>query len=239
MIKKILNAPNVLRLIRDNVATDLKALCLEFGLAPDKFESIYVSRLLEDLQRAELIIGTDEGHFMISSKWELLHRVFRIGLTELGAFDQESSMIIEKPFFGKPNALSKTLDLFVLMPFSEELRPVFDDHIKKVAETLQLKAKRADNFFAANHIMWDIWDAINAARAIIADCTGRNPNVFYEIGLAHAVGKSVILITQKGNDVPFDLKSLRYIQYEYNPRGMRAFENVLSKTLKETLRLSN
>jgi hypothetical protein len=87
--------------------------------------------------------------------------------------------------------------------------------------------------------MEDIWDAINAARAIIADCTGRNPNVFYEIGLAHAVGKPVVLITQKGEDVPFDLKAIRYIEYEYSPRGMKTFEDSLTKTLIEELKLSN
>jgi len=72
---------------------------------------------------------------------------------------------------------------------------------------------------------------------VIADCTGRNPNVFYEIGLAHASGKPVILITQNSDDVPFDIRHLRYIQYDYTPRGMRVFEKRLVDTLKtEVLR---
>ena len=62
------------------------------------------------------------------------------------------------------------------------------------------------------------------SRAVIADCTTRNPNVFYEIGMAQTVGKPVLLITQDESDVPFDLRHLRYIKYAYTPPGMAAFE---------------
>ena len=80
--------------------------------------------------------------------------------------------------------------------------------------------------------MADIWSAIKAAKIIIADCTGRNPNVFYEIGLAHAIGKKVVLITQSMDDIPFDLRQLRTIVYEYSPRGMKSFEDTLKRTIE-------
>ena len=60
-------------------------------------------------------------------------------------------------------------------------------------------------------------------------------NVFYEIGLAHAIGVPVILITRSSDDVPFDLRQRRYIHYEFTPRGMKAFEEALKKTI-ETIR---
>jgi hypothetical protein len=41
--------------------------------------------------------------------------------------------------------------------------------------------------------MWDVWNSIYSSSIIIADCTGRNPNVFYELGIAHTLGKPVIL----------------------------------------------
>jgi hypothetical protein len=94
---------------------------------------------------------------------------------------------------------------------------------------------RADDFFIGGHIMTEIWSAIVKAKVLIADCTGRNPNVFYEIGLAHALGKPVVLITQASEDVPFDLRHYRYIQYEFTPRGMKSFEDTLIRTLKSTL----
>lgn len=61
--------------------------------------------------------------------------------------------------------------------------------------------------------MFDIWDGIKKAKILIAELTGRNPNVMYELGLAHAIEKPVILLTQDINDVPFDLRSLRCIVY--------------------------
>ena len=79
--------------------------------------------------------------------------------------------------------------------------------------------------------MQDIWVSICNSRLVIADCTGRNANVFYEIGLAHSVGTPVLLITQSPDDIPFDLRSIRYISYEYTPRGMVAFESALAASI--------
>lgn len=136
----------------------------------------------------------------------------------------------QQSIFGPP--LSGTWpDVFVLMPFEEVLRPVFIDHIKSVAERLGLRVGRADDFFSSNSVVQEIWAAICNAKVVLADCTGRNPNVFYEIGLAHALGKTTILISQRLEDVPFDLRHLRVIIYEFTPRGMHEFESVLDATL--------
>lgn len=137
--------------------------------------------------------------------------------------------------FGVPNK-KYSYDLFVLMPFLSELKPVFDDHIKPIANALNLTVARADDFFSQNAIIEEIWSAIALAQILIADCTNKNPNVFYEIGIAHAIGKPVILITQNYEDVPFDLRHRRFIQYTYTPPGMKTFETALSKTILETLK---
>lgn len=73
---------------------------------------------------------------------------------------------------------------------------VYANHIKPVTKKLGLTVARADDFFTANVVISDIWDAINFADVVVADCTGRNPNVFYEIGLAHVIGKPVVLLAQ-------------------------------------------
>jgi len=121
--------------------------------------------------------------------------------------------------------------VFVLTPFNEVLKPVYEDHIRKVIEGLELDVARADDFFTNGSIMADVWSALNYAEAVIADCTGRNPNVFYEIGIAHAIGKETILISQSLEDIPFDLRHLRVIIYRYDPRGMKAFETALKNTV--------
>lgn len=73
---------------------------------------------------------------------------------------------------------------------------------------------------------------------MIADLTGKNANVFYEVGVAHALGKEVILITQTMEDVPFDLKALRCIVYSFTPRGMKEMENKLRTTIREIMKSS-
>lgn len=136
----------------------------------------------------------------------------------------------KKYMFGSPDP-KYTYDVFVLMPFTQELRPIYDDHIKETIKNLNLSVARADDFFSNNSIMNEIWSAIFYAKIIVADCTGKNPNVFYEIGIAHAINKPVILMTQDQNDVPFDLRHIRYIHYNNTPRGMKKFEETLYNTV--------
>ncbi|MEM9216867.1 MAG: hypothetical protein AAGD25_21270 [Cyanobacteria bacterium P01_F01_bin.150] len=120
----------------------------------------------------------------------------------------------------------------MIMPFRNSLEPIYTDHILKVVDELGLSCERGDDFFSSQSIIDEIWAAIFFSKICIADCTGRNPNVFYELGMAHTVGKSVILITQSIEDIPFDIRHRRSIIYEYTPRGMEKFEKSLRKTLE-------
>ena len=126
-------------------------------------------------------------------------------------------------------------DALVLMPFAAVLQPIYKTHIKRVATRLNVRVGRADDFFGTAAIMQDIWSAIHGAKIVLADCTGRNPNVFYEIGLAHAIGRHTILISQSLDDVPFDLRYLRVIRYEYTSPGMRTFEKCLFETIVKSI----
>jgi hypothetical protein len=79
--------------------------------------------------------------------------------------------------------------------------------------------------------MEDVREAVISARYIVADLTDGNPNVFYELGICHALGKRVVLITQN-QEVPFDVRHIRHLRYEFTPRGMRTFEAALRATLE-------
>jgi hypothetical protein len=125
---------------------------------------------------------------------------------------------------------------FVLMPFNESLRGVYTDHIKPTIERVGLECIRGDSIFDNKPIMEDVWKGIFSSRVVIADLTGRNPNVFYELGICHTLGKEVILMTQKPEDVPFDIQHLRYIVYAYTPPGMRKFEAELEATVRTLLK---
>lgn len=156
--------------------------------------------------------------------------------------ESKSNLSVEKNYkdvgkiFGGCNFTLDPNLCFVLMPFGEDLKPIYDDHIVGVAKAKGLTPQRADEIYSIKLITWDIWEKLNRARIIVADLTNKNPNVFYELGLAHAIGKDVIIISQKIEDVPFDLKALRCIIYEYKPRGMKKLEEILSATIDEILR---
>lgn len=124
-------------------------------------------------------------------------------------------------------------DIFVAMPFNEAFNSLYEEHIKKVCDKKSLSCLRVDRINRASSIVNDIWSGINNAKAVIADCTGQNANVFYEIGLAHALGKRVIMITQNPDDMPFDINKIRYIKYECTPDGMKEFDITLSRFLQE------
>lgn len=113
---------------------------------------------------------------------------------------------------------------------------MYDDHIRPTAQKMNLTVARGDDFFTAKSVMSDIWNAMNASRLVIADCTGRNPNVFYEMGMAHTLGKPVILISQDKEDIPFDIQHIRYLIYDFTPRGMPEFEKNLTATIESELK---
>jgi guanylate kinase len=123
---------------------------------------------------------------------------------------------------------------FVLMPFRDDMTPIFDDHIAPVVGSLGLHCTRADRIFSNRAVMTDVLDAVRTARVVISDLTHANPNVFYETGICHALGKEVVLLTQD-EDVPFDLRHIRQIRYKYTPPGMKKFNSSLESTIKALL----
>jgi len=184
---------------------------------------------------AELLRGKEQDITVkITSYFTSLQEVLRFSLTDMLESEASYSTRV-RPLFGKPESFEND-DIFVVMPFEDALRPVDEDHIKVVCKSAELQCQRADDFFRAHQIMRDVWSAIFSCRCVIADCTGRNPNVFYEIGVAHTLGKPVILIAQNESDVPFDIRHIRYIKYQYTPRGMKDFEKKLKSTILAELR---
>lgn len=104
---------------------------------------------------------------------------------------------------------------FVMQPFAPPLGDYYEKIYKPAIEKAGLKPIRADtDIFATGKIMDQVWTGINAAKVLVAELTSRNPNVFYELGLAHALKKPVVLVSAKEEDVPFDLQHIRVIYYD-------------------------
>lgn len=146
-----------------------------------------------------------------------------------------NSLISINPIFG-PAAYPVDPHLcFVLMPFNDPLTRIYISIIKPTVEGYgnSLVCKRADEISSNRAVMQDIWKAICEARIVIADLTGLNPNVMYELGIAHTLGKETILVNQQSNDIkfPFDLAHIRRIEYEDTAAGGAALKSKLQETL--------
>mgnify|MGYP000907956837 FL=1 len=101
----------------------------------------------------------------------------------------------------------------VMMPFDTEYDAVYDT-IKEAVSDAGLYCRRVDDIWDSDHIMADVASLLWRAEVIVADLTGRNPNVFYEVGLSHALPRKTVMLTQDSSDVPFDLQSIRYLKYD-------------------------
>jgi len=121
---------------------------------------------------------------------------------------------------------------FVLMPFQEALTAVYEHGIKPQVESMGMQCKRADEIYSGQAILGDIWSSIQTAELIIVDCTGKNPNVMYELGLCHALWKKVILLSQSLDDVPFDLRQWRVIWYDFTFAGATRLKEELGRAIE-------
>ena len=142
------------------------------------------------------------------------------------------------PIFGAaPDSINRRL-AFVLMPFKDDLTRIYVSIVKPVVKENGLDCLRAADYKTARAIIQDIWYVICESRLVIADMTGLNPNVMYELGIAHAVGKNTIIIHQKKQDIqfPFELAHIRRIEYEDTAEGGKILERELNKTLRSVLK---
>ena len=108
---------------------------------------------------------------------------------------------------------------FVLMPFDEELMLTYSEQIKPTMLQNGWQCSRADEIYESRDIIGLTMERILRADLLIADLTGKNPNVFYELGFAHAHAKNTILITRSLKDIPFDLRHRQLIEYDPSPEG--------------------
>ncbi len=110
---------------------------------------------------------------------------------------------------------------FVLMPFENAFDDVYQIGIKEAATKAGAYCERVDEQIFHDSILERIYNQIAKADIVVADMTGRNANVFYEVGYAHALGKRTILLTRTADDIPFDLKHFPHIVYGNSITGLR------------------
>lgn len=129
-------------------------------------------------------------------------------------------------------------DVFMVMPFADKFTPVYEQLVKPTVEELGLSIKRGDDPMTDESIMLEVWSMIHACKVVIADCTDLNANVFYEIGIAHSIGKQVVTLIQDASQLPFDIRHRRAIVYNTSFDQVDGFKTRLKDTLRTILNLS-
>jgi hypothetical protein len=126
---------------------------------------------------------------------------------------------------------------FIVMPFGDrDLQDVYELYVKPTLEQdCALECKRADDIFGSDIIMDDILRSIKDADVSVADLTHQNANVFYEVGIAHALQKPVLLLAQAMEELPFDLRHRRVLVYDTSPRGCKFLPDKLIENMQSML----
>jgi hypothetical protein len=163
------------------------------------------------VKQAEMVV-TD---FVSTNRRSMPERVIR--------FAPDVFQVPDKPV--EPNVLA------VMMPFDGRFAGTYQA-IRNVCNRLGITCKRADDIWENSILIQDVFDLIFTAYAVITDFTDRNPNVFYETGVAHTLGKIVVPITQSVADIPFDLRHHRALTYLPNQEGLLKLETDLERKLK-------
>ncbi len=124
---------------------------------------------------------------------------------------------------------------FVIMPFAPDFDEIYNLFIADALTEGGFEVFRADDIRSQQNILQDIVAAIATSNLIIADLTDSNPNVYYELGIAHALRKPVILLTQNLDELPFDLRSYRVIAYNTHFAAIKTARNELILLAKGSL----
>jgi hypothetical protein len=124
----------------------------------------------------------------------------------------------------RPNA-------FIAMPFSTANDDVYRDALRPLIEQIGYEPVGVDEASRPGVILNDIWAYLTEASVVIAEITEPNPNVYYEIGVAHALRKPTILLAQRGTKLPFDVGPHWCIFYENTIPGRARLLEALRSSL--------
>jgi hypothetical protein len=138
-----------------------------------------------------------------------------------------------KTFFAASELITRPGTCFVVMPFAAEFDAVFHCIKDALEGELRLGCIRTKDLLGGGDIIEDILRGLATSELVVADVTGRNPNVFYELGIAHMCKpvEKVLLLSQEIDAIPFDLRHFRYIVYTATTPGLE----VLCSTLREAV----
>jgi hypothetical protein len=145
-----------------------------------------------------------------------------------------ANMVVSPKVFRIPTNYPDPNLVSVMMPFGPEFNGVYASIIAS-CDALSLTCQRADKVWEHSEVIQDVFSLIFRSRFVVCDFTGQNPNVFYEAGVAHTLGRPVIPISQNKSDVPFDLQHHRYVRYLANAEGLKELSGTVTGRLRTLL----
>lgn len=191
------------------------------------------------LQVLSKIIGENQGNLLEIERFVEEKKLLRASpireFISTGTHPPERVVTFAPDVFRIPDKPVDANVLSVMMPFEARFSGTYTA-IKNVCQKLSIDCKRADDIWENSILIQDVFDLIYTSRVVITDFTDRNPNVFYETGIAHTLGKLVIPITQAVGDIPFDLRHHRALTYLGNAEGLAKLEQDLAKKLATIFR---
>ena len=178
----------------------------------------------ERIVAAAAVLGSDRFDFM-RTRWT----VKPADLYQL--LIAENIIGIPKPTAFSLSGLGAEANrIAVMMPLSAEFTSVWEA-LRATADVGGWVCQRADDIWDDSVVINDVVTLIASSKVVICDVTGRNANVFYETGIAHTLGREVVLISQSAADVPFDLRHHRYLTYMANSEGLADLRETLLRRL--------
>ena len=213
------------------------------AFALDEFESGPGWRRLKDAGSAVNLKGNDPYHIEVGVNGQrvtlIVDGIKVIDHILSGALAREQIGLFasgEGPVeFDSIEVSTQSHSAFVVMQFTEQFNELFDEVIQPVCKGLEIDAYRASDIYRPGVVLQDILQGLDESYVVIAEITTRNANVFYELGYSHALKKPVILLAERGTELPFDISSYRVIFYDNTIGGKSSVEADLRRHLEGIL----
>lgn len=156
---------------------------------------------------------------------------YRLPESQVGIWCMSSNRVTVSDF----TVTTQQPKAFVVMQFSSPYNEVYQDVIRIICDEFHVEVIRADEEYGPGIIIADVSKQIVESKFVVADITPANPNVYYEVGYAHALNKPTILIAEKGTKLPFDVSPFRTLLYENTINGKAKLEDGLRKHIRAIL----
>lgn len=158
------------------------------------------------------------------------------GRSTAGSVPDEPETVIQPVIFKVPEGTVEEDLVSVMRPFKPGFECV-SEAIEEVCGRLGLRCRNANTEWGESEIIQDIFSLLYRSRVVVCDFSEQNPNVFYEAGIAHTLGRAVIPIVRDGEDVPFDLRHHRYLEYKTDADGLGQLADGIEKRLGSLLKI--